>query len=455
MRILHSDSKKTLPLIENVTFIVGRETLHKVFGTVDMCVSRRHVEIVALDQKRWRAKCLSSSNKLRAFPDIGKKVKLVSKNESVVLSTKNGYFYLYGSKHRFSLSFEDEKENESRIPTPTQKKKKKIREICINIRKDELKSECIVPIDTSVDSFVKIVAKEFKIKNVEFIRGIVSRGRNIPMKSTLSIQDVEIKDGDFVDIIVSSDNDGKCAICLNDIKMSEKRGALPCCHTFHMNCIQTWSKVDNSCPLCKKRFGHIESFIPGDDAHETIEIRKDTSTSTTTNATTTTTTTTTTTNPMEDTYAGCVHCRSSAREDVLLICDLCGDYWHTYCLPTPLSAVPEGDFYCPKCEEMPEPVNSQISDEDYEPSANLEEEEKKDELEQYTYSSWSRRKNRKRRKRRVVDSDDESESDESIDEEDDEEELIDVISPPRRSRKKKKIKKKKPLPISSWISKRR
>ena len=50
MRILHSDSKKTLPLIENVTFIVGRETLHKVFGTVDMCVSRRHVEIVALDK---------------------------------------------------------------------------------------------------------------------------------------------------------------------------------------------------------------------------------------------------------------------------------------------------------------------------------------------------------------------------------------------------------------------
>ena len=200
---------------------------------------------------------------------------------------------MYGSKHRFSLSFEDEKENESR--TPTQKKK---REICINIRKDELKSECVVPIDTSVHSFVKIVAKEFEIKNVAFIRGIVCRGRNVPMKSTLSIQDVEIKDGDFVDIIVSSDNDGKCAICLNDIKMSEKRGALPCCHTFHIDCILQWSKVDNSCPLCKKRFGHIESFIPGDDAHETIEIRKDeTNSSTTTNATTTTTTTTSTFSP--------------------------------------------------------------------------------------------------------------------------------------------------------------
>ena len=149
---------------------------------------------------------------------------------------------------------------------------------------------------------------------------------------------------------------------------------------------------------------------------------------------------------MEDTYAGCVHCRSSAREDVLLICDLCGDYWHTYCLPTPLSAVPEGDFYCPRCEEMPAPVNSHISDEDYEPSANLEEEEeKKDELEQYIFELVTSKES-KETKDDVVDSDDESESDESIDEEDDEEELIDVISPPRRSRKKKKIKKKKQLP---------
>ena len=174
------------------------------------------------------------------------------------------------------------KRRNSESRTPKQKKK---REICINIRKDELKSECVVPIDTSVDSFVKIVAKEFEIKNVAFIRGIVCRGRNVPMKSTLSIQDAEIKDGDVVDIIVSADDDGKCAICLNDIKMSEKRGALPCCHTFHIDCILQWSKVDNSCPLCKKRFGHIESFIPGDDAHETIEIRKDeTSSSTTTNS---------------------------------------------------------------------------------------------------------------------------------------------------------------------------
>ena len=258
MKLCHIDSEKSLPLIENVTFIIGRETLHKVFGVVDMCVSRRYVEIAALNRTKWRATCLSSSNQLRAFPD-GKRMKLVKQNESVVLSSKDGYFYLYGSKHKFSLSFaEDENlEPEKESQTP-----KSNNEICVVVRHGERKCECVVATDKSVEYFVKIIETKFEMK---FVRGLVCRGRNIPIQGNQSIQDVQIEDGDVVDVVVSNeeeDGDGKCAICLNDIKMSEKRGALPCNHIFHIKCIMTWSKIDRSCPLCKKQFGHIESFTP-------------------------------------------------------------------------------------------------------------------------------------------------------------------------------------------------
>ena len=32
-----------------------------------------------------------------------------------------------------------------------------------------------------------------------------------------------------------------------------------------------------------------------------------------------------------------------------LVCDQCGEAWHLTCLVPPLSAVPDGDWYCPGC----------------------------------------------------------------------------------------------------------
>jgi len=46
-----------------------------------------------------------------------------------------------------------------------------------------------------------------------------------------------------------------CSICYDSIK---QQGILNCCkHEFCFNCIETWSKVENTCPLCKRRFGKI------------------------------------------------------------------------------------------------------------------------------------------------------------------------------------------------------
>ena len=43
-----------------------------------------------------------------------------------------------------------------------------------------------------------------------------------------------------------------CVICLESIRY---QGSLSVCsHSFCFECILEWSKVDNSCPLCKSKF---------------------------------------------------------------------------------------------------------------------------------------------------------------------------------------------------------
>ena len=42
-----------------------------------------------------------------------------------------------------------------------------------------------------------------------------------------------------------------CVICLEDFKSGEKATLLPCVHLFHKNCIKSWLKTKNMCPICK------------------------------------------------------------------------------------------------------------------------------------------------------------------------------------------------------------
>ena len=51
-----------------------------------------------------------------------------------------------------------------------------------------------------------------------------------------------------------------------------------------------------------------------------------------------------------DRAARCQHCGSLDGASVqMLVCDCCNEGWHTQCLQEPLEAVPEGDWFCPKC----------------------------------------------------------------------------------------------------------
>ena len=49
----------------------------------------------------------------------------------------------------------------------------------------------------------------------------------------------------------------KCSICLEDFEVGSKIIYLPCFHYYHANCIETWVKNSDKCPLC-----NIEIKIP-------------------------------------------------------------------------------------------------------------------------------------------------------------------------------------------------
>ena len=68
--------------------------------------------------------------------------------------------------------------------------------------------------------------------------------------------------------------------------------------------------------------------------------------------------------PLEDDftrkYFRCQLCHSGADDDNMLICDGCDKLFHLYCLDPPLEKVPDGDWFCLKCEESTRDVDSDV-----------------------------------------------------------------------------------------------
>jgi hypothetical protein len=54
----------------------------------------------------------------------------------------------------------------------------------------------------------------------------------------------------------NNSNDTKiCAICMEESKLNSNIDS--CKHEFCKICIKKWSKSENTCPICKKRFKQI------------------------------------------------------------------------------------------------------------------------------------------------------------------------------------------------------
>ena len=53
---------------------------------------------------------------------------------------------------------------------------------------------------------------------------------------------------------IKEKNEGEnnnCIICLNDFEIGDNVTSLPCLHVYHTDCIKSWLKSKNHCPICK------------------------------------------------------------------------------------------------------------------------------------------------------------------------------------------------------------
>ncbi|KAK9266068.1 hypothetical protein L1049_021473 [Liquidambar formosana] len=53
------------------------------------------------------------------------------------------------------------------------------------------------------------------------------------------------------EILTKLGQDAECAICKENLVVSDKMQELPCKHTFHPPCLKPWLDEHNSCPICR------------------------------------------------------------------------------------------------------------------------------------------------------------------------------------------------------------
>uniref|UniRef100_A0A5K3EPW9 SAP30_Sin3_bdg domain-containing protein n=2 Tax=Mesocestoides corti TaxID=53468 RepID=A0A5K3EPW9_MESCO len=142
--------------------------------------------------------------------------------------------------------------------------------------------------------------------------------------------------------------DSQCPICCEDIQPPV---ATPesCNHHFCLSCLTEWARIRHECPLDRGPFEImlLSSYIGGPIierrcAPPVLQPPSD----------------------VEDTTA-CEICHSQEDEAYLLLCDSCDKGYHTYCLPNPLSEIPDGDWFCPVCESELEHAEQEVSGDDF------------------------------------------------------------------------------------------
>ncbi|CAH8489999.1 unnamed protein product [Heterobilharzia americana] len=138
-----------------------------------------------------------------------------------------------------------------------------------------------------------------------------------------------------INFTITSLKGNQCPICCERI---QKPVATPesCNHAFCYMCLKEWSRVRHECPLDR---GAYELILLSDRVGGPITKRvsappvKQQPPET----------------PPLELDTNCEICQRPDDEAHLLLCDHCDRGYHTYCLPTPLSSIPDGDWFCPDC----------------------------------------------------------------------------------------------------------
>jgi hypothetical protein len=172
---------------------------------------------------------------------------------------------------------------------------------------------------------------------------------------------LEIKDGNSGYCLVPAlKGQEQCPICLNLLTASDRgiSRLSNCTHRFCHGCIEHWSGIETSCPLCKAPFEQIirqwgagqvivhmrqPQSLKVNQWAQMIPIPQPVQRA----------------DEVEVNNAdilGCQACGCGHHEDLLMLCDRegCDKAYHTFCLLPALDEVPEGRWVCPGCVQAEE-----------------------------------------------------------------------------------------------------
>ena len=136
-----------------------------------------------------------------------------------------------------------------------------------------------------------------------------------------------------------SSTTNSCMICLDKINNPSKVNT--CGHIFCKECIDQWTEVSNSCPLCKKEFKKIIYYTEDNKIIKERKVRKKQF-------------------KYEDEEENdawidqcldhCMKCKETHDVYLMLVCDKCHyNVCHTYCAG--LDKIPEEDWLCFDCDK--------------------------------------------------------------------------------------------------------
>uniref|UniRef100_A0A146L8A2 PHD and RING finger domain-containing protein 1 n=1 Tax=Lygus hesperus TaxID=30085 RepID=A0A146L8A2_LYGHE len=155
-----------------------------------------------------------------------------------------------------------------------------------------------------------------------------------------------------VEFSSDSDEGEKCIICFKTLNPPFAHPS-NCTHHFHPNCLATWTKTSNTCPIDRTPYTAILVVDNNGDLISRESV---------------------TAPPPQDHNADfepddatfCEVCSQHDREHEMLLCDRCEAGYHLDCLTPPLRAVPDGSWFCPRCtdpnNELAEELNELMDD---------------------------------------------------------------------------------------------
>ena len=135
---------------------------------------------------------------------------------------------------------------------------------------------------------------------------------------------------------------------------------LPCGHNLHDECLRPWVERANSCPICRQSFNLVEltDHVGGKriSASQNDDFNGNMKGSIVSSYAVNDRTQIAEVDPsmiIDEYYEEpedrpCPICRDDDHEEVLLACDGCDAYYHTYCVG--LDHVPAGHWFCDTCE---------------------------------------------------------------------------------------------------------